>query len=85
MIQLFFRQVTARSEEHKQSFDLLYHAGHYGVCIGIIRQEIDSMMRVAYLNDPDTPTAKGSGLLLTNLGHFSPFAHPSLSTRAFPV
>lgn len=47
--ELFLRQVEARTQEHKQAFDLLYSAEHFGVCIGIIRQEIDSVMRVAYL------------------------------------
>lgn len=53
--QLFLRQVRARTDEHKQSFELLYDAGHFGVCISIVRQEIDSLMRVAYLWAPETP------------------------------
>jgi hypothetical protein len=53
--ELFLRQVAARSAEHRNSFQLLYEAGHFGVCIGIVRQEIDSLMRVAYLWEPETP------------------------------
>lgn len=51
ILEKFIKQVNARSEENKKSFDLLYEQKCYGVCIGIIRQELDSLQRVNYLID----------------------------------
>lgn len=50
-LEIFIQQVRARSEENKKAFDLLYLQKCYGVCIGIIRQELDSLLRVSYLID----------------------------------
>jgi len=43
------RLVEKRSDEHNQAFNTLYAQGLYGVCAGIIRQEIDNLIRVDYL------------------------------------
>lgn len=51
VLEKFLKQVRARSAENLKSFNLLYDAYCYGVCIGIIRQELDSLLRVSYLVD----------------------------------
>lgn len=51
ILENFIKQVNARSAENKKSFDLLYQQECYGVCIGIMRQEIDTLQRVNYLID----------------------------------
>ena len=53
ILEKFIAQVQARSAENKKSFELLYKHECYGVCIGIIRQELDSLQRVSYLIDWD--------------------------------
>ena len=46
----FCRLVEARSEEHREAVNLLLKARHYAVAFGTLRQEIDSLLRVHYLN-----------------------------------
>lgn len=46
----FCQLLRTRSEENKKSFDLLFRNRLYGNCISILRQELDSMVRVIYLN-----------------------------------
>jgi len=53
ILEKFIAQVQARSAENQKSFELLYKHECYGVCIGIIRQELDSLQRVSYLIDWD--------------------------------
>lgn len=48
-VEIFVRQVRNRSQEHLRAFDLVYGSGLYGQCISILRQELDSMVRVIYL------------------------------------
>ena len=43
------RLITARSEENKQSAKLLLENKLYSVAIGILRQEIDSLLRISLL------------------------------------
>ncbi|WP_349741367.1 hypothetical protein [Roseateles cavernae] len=45
----FVRQVRSRSREHAQAMALLSNAGLAGQMISVLRQEIDSMVRVVYL------------------------------------
>lgn len=55
----FCRQVRARSAEHQQSLEPLIASGSVGVAVGLLRQELDSLIRVAYLSDlgVSSPTA----------------------------
>jgi hypothetical protein len=43
------RLVDKRSREHDVAFKLLYEQHLYGACAGLVRQEIDNLMRVDYL------------------------------------
>lgn len=46
---VFLRQIRSRSAEHRRAFDTLYNDRLYGVCISILRQELDSLVRTVYL------------------------------------
>lgn len=48
-LDIFVRQVRNRSVEYSRAFELVYDAQLYGQCISILRQELDSMVRVIYL------------------------------------
>lgn len=48
-LQVFCRQVRSRSAEHQRAMALVFPAGLTSVAIGILRQELDSMVRVIYL------------------------------------
>ncbi len=45
----FCRQVQARSDEHRRAIAKLHPAELHGQVVAILRQEIDSMVRVIYL------------------------------------
>ena len=45
----FCRQVRARSSEHRRAIEMLHPAGIYGQVAGILRLELDSMVRVIFL------------------------------------
>jgi len=45
----FARQVRARSAEHATAIKLLGSAGLHSIGVGILRQELDSLVRVMYL------------------------------------
>jgi hypothetical protein len=45
----FCNTVRDRSNENLKSFKLLVDNQNYGVAVGLVRQEIDSLIRVAYL------------------------------------
>ena len=50
----FCRILRERSNEHKTAINLVLHNGLYGQAISILRQELDSMVRVIFLLDePD--------------------------------
>ncbi|PXY02927.1 hypothetical protein DF185_02200 [Marinifilum breve] len=54
VIEKFCRILRDRSEENKSSFSVLYKNKLYGNCFSVLRQELDSMVRVIYLiNIPD--------------------------------
>ncbi len=48
-IQAFCRQVRARSREIEQGLHLLEMAGLHGLTVGLLRQELDSLVRVVYM------------------------------------
>jgi len=48
-IDTFCRQVRSRSRENAQAIRLLHGAELYGNVISVLRQELDSMVRVIYL------------------------------------
>lgn len=48
-IESFCRQVRSRSKEHQKAIGLLSEAGLAGQMVAILRQELDSMVRVIYL------------------------------------
>ena len=51
ILEKFIKQIDARTNENQKAFNLLYEQKCYGVCIGIIRQELDSLLRAMYLID----------------------------------
>jgi hypothetical protein len=48
-LKTFCRQVRARSAEHREALHLLHTHHLYGLIVSILRQELDSMIRVIYL------------------------------------
>ena len=46
---IFCRQIRSRSAEHASAVRLLFCARHIGLVVSILRQELDSMIRVIYL------------------------------------
>jgi len=48
-LQIFVRQVHSRSGEHRQAMQILARAGLAGQMLSVLRQELDSMVRVIYL------------------------------------
>jgi hypothetical protein len=48
-IEIFLRQVRSRSLEHQRAMQLLARARLAGQMVSVLRQELDSMVRVIYL------------------------------------
>jgi hypothetical protein len=48
-LEIFCRQIRARSNEHRASIRLVYREGLLSQVLAILRQELDSMIRVIYL------------------------------------
>jgi hypothetical protein len=48
-VEVFCRQVRDRSQENRKAISLLHGASLLGQTVGILRQELDSMVRVIYL------------------------------------
>jgi len=48
-LEVFCRQVRARSDDHREAIHLLYPARVLSQIVSILRQELDSMIRVIYL------------------------------------
>ena len=48
-LEMFCRQVRARSNEHRKTIRLLYPARLSSQIVSVLRQELDSMIRVIYL------------------------------------
>lgn len=51
---VFLRQVRTRSEEHQRAMRLLAREGLAGQMVAVLRQELDSMVRVIYLLTQNT-------------------------------
>ncbi|WP_224365398.1 hypothetical protein [Hyalangium versicolor] len=49
VVATFCRQIRARSAENMHAIHQLSRAGLHGVCVGLLRQELDSMVRVIFL------------------------------------
>ena len=48
-LEIFCRQIRARSDDNKRAFSLVYRECIWSQVIAILRQELDSMIRVIYL------------------------------------
>ena len=48
-LKVFCDIIQKRSMENSESIKILYEKGLYGICISILRQELDSMVRVLFL------------------------------------
>jgi len=59
----FVKQVKARCSENSEAFELLYDAQKYGVAIGLLRQELDTLIRLSYLLHEDTSKDVGFKLI----------------------
>lgn len=51
----FLAGAKTRSLENSKSFGLLYDQCCYVVCIGLMRQELDTLLRLSFLWRPETP------------------------------
>lgn len=60
---IFLDQVKNRSIENKRAFRLLFESNLYGVAIGILRQELDSLIRLSYLWLPETSVEVAQSLV----------------------
>jgi len=54
-LDIFCRQVLARSEEHRKAIYLLHHERVISQVVAILREELDSMVRVIYLAQISDP------------------------------
>lgn len=63
MAQRFLQIVKDRSIENIESFQLLYRNEKYSVCIGLLRQELDSLLRLCYLWRPETASNDATSLM----------------------
>ena len=56
----FCSTIRDRTKEHKEAFDTLMNNGNYGVAIGLLRQELDSLIHATYISclGPKTVEAK---------------------------
>jgi hypothetical protein len=55
----FLRTVRARSDEHWSSLEVLLRENKLAVATGLLRQEIDTFVRLVYLESLDDETAAG--------------------------
>ena len=54
-LDIFCRQVLARSEEHRKAVYLLHRESVISQVVAILREELDSMIRVIYLAQISDP------------------------------
>lgn len=59
----FLGQVQGRTKENVKAFNVLYPEGLYGVCIGLLRQELDTLLRLCYLWHSQTSDAEAKRLV----------------------
>ncbi|MEQ1546777.1 hypothetical protein [Methyloglobulus sp.] len=59
----FLSQAKARSVENSDSFKILHEQKKYAVCIGLLRQELDTLIRVSYLWHEDTTPNRARKLM----------------------
>ncbi len=59
----FLAQAKTRSSENSEAFALLFERKFYGVAIGLLRQELDTLIRLSYLWLPETPLDIGLALI----------------------
>jgi len=57
--QNFVSVVRARSIENNDAFELLYKSKFYTVCIGLLRLELDTLLRLCFLWRPETASEVG--------------------------
>jgi hypothetical protein len=60
---IFLSQAKARSDENQSAFELLMDQKLYGVAIGLLRQELDTLVRLSYLYLPETPLQTAMSLM----------------------
>lgn len=63
----FLSLVKARSSENNESFNLLYDHGKYSVCIGLLRQELDTLLRLYYLWRSETTDNEAGELMKASI------------------
>ncbi len=67
IIEKFCNQVSLRTAENYSAFNLLVESECFGVAIGILRQELDSLIRVSYLWHEDIEINEGLKLMQDSL------------------
>lgn len=71
-IDRFYRLVQNRTDENRKSLDVLLDSGNYSVAIGLLRQEIDTFIRLVYLAKISDDEAKR---LITDLVNGKKWKH----------
>ena len=61
--QQYFSQAKARSKENQEAFALLHAKQLFGVCIGLLRQELDTLVNLCYLEHHDSTHAEAVRLM----------------------
>jgi hypothetical protein len=74
-LRTFCRQVRERSQENRRALALLHGAELYGQVVGILRQELDSMIRVIYLLSVSDRERRAG--LISDAVHGRIWRHPS--------
>ncbi len=62
-LSIFLNQASARSVENQKAFNVLTNAGFYGVAIGLLRQELDTLIRLSYLCMHTTSVSQAKSLI----------------------
>lgn len=62
-VEKFCRQIRERSRENQDSLTILLNNQNYGIAIGLLRQELDSLIRVAYLSDMGMTNSESKRLI----------------------
>ena len=59
----FCKIVKSRSKENAEAFNLMIEKGYIGVAISLLRQELDSLIRVSYLHEKGITTHHSLNLI----------------------